>query len=85
MEFLFAFESTAAAIGAEQTLLTQGLRVLVMNLPSAIKAGCGIALRLPSAQLKQGVAALAKAGIGGYTVYTRTIQGGASSYTLYAE
>lgn len=41
---IISFDSTQSAILAENLLLTKALKVNVMPLPSAIKAGCGIAL-----------------------------------------
>ena len=46
MSFILTFANTHAAIFAEKTLLQAGYSVGVMPLPSGIKAGCGIALRV---------------------------------------
>lgn len=46
MSYILTFASTHAAIFAEKALLQAGYPVGVMPIPSGIKAGCGIALRV---------------------------------------
>ena len=46
MAYILTFANTHAAIFAEKALLQAGYSVGVMPLPSDIKAGCGIALRV---------------------------------------
>ncbi|AET69666.1 Protein of unknown function (DUF3343) [Desulfosporosinus orientis DSM 765] len=46
MSYILTFANTHAAIFAEKALLQAGYQVGVMPLPSGIKAGCGIALRV---------------------------------------
>lgn len=46
MSYILTFASTHGSILAEKTLLQAGYSVGVMPLPSGIKAGCGIALRV---------------------------------------
>lgn len=46
MSYILTFAGTHAAIFAEKALLQAGHAVGVMPLPSGIKAGCGIALRV---------------------------------------
>lgn len=46
MRYILTFANTHAAIFAEKALLQAGYSVGVMPLPSGIKAGCGIALRV---------------------------------------
>lgn len=46
MSYILTFASTHASIFAEKALLQAGYRVGVMPLPSSIKAGCGLALRV---------------------------------------
>ena len=46
MAYILTFANTHAAIFAEKALLQAGYPVGVMPLPSSIKAGCGIALRV---------------------------------------
>lgn len=44
--YILTFPNTHMAIYAEKVLLKAGFSVGVMPLPSSIKAGCGIALRV---------------------------------------
>ncbi|WP_068963259.1 DUF3343 domain-containing protein [Desulfosporosinus sp. BG] len=46
MSYILTFANTHEAIFAEKALLQGGHSVGVMPLPSSIKAGCGIALRV---------------------------------------
>jgi len=46
VSYILTFANTHAAIFAEKALLQAGYPVGVMPLPSAIKAGCGITLRV---------------------------------------
>lgn len=46
MAYILTFANTHTAIFAEKALLQAGYPVGVMPLPSGIKAGCGIALRV---------------------------------------
>lgn len=46
MSYILTFANTHAAILAEKALLQAGYPAGVMPLPSGIKAGCGIALRV---------------------------------------
>ena len=63
MEILFTFMRTHDAIQAEQLLLDAEFDVKVMSLPSSVRAGCGICLRLPPKQAERAGAALADGGI----------------------
>lgn len=76
MEILFAFNKTSVAIGAEQALLQAAVEVRVMSLPSAIRAGCGICLRVSPPWLDEARVVLAAAQISDYSLYTRTEQPG---------
>lgn len=58
MFYIITFPNTHMAILAEKSLLQGGFSVGVMPVPSSIKAGCGIALRVadyhqPKAHLTQ--------------------------------
>lgn len=46
MAYILTFANTHAAIFAEKALLQAGYPAGVMPVPSGIKAGCGIALRV---------------------------------------
>ena len=83
MELVLTFARTNETIHAEHILLEAGLAVQVMPLPSAIRAGCGVCLRLPQAQLQQASALLGQAGIPVEGVYTRTVADGQSEYTQF--
>ena len=45
-EFLIVFKNTHEVITAEQELLGAGIAVRVMAVPPAIRAGCGMCLRV---------------------------------------
>lgn len=79
-EMVFSFSSTNHAIQAEQCLLDAALAVRVMPLPSAIKAGCGICLRLPWGERAAALSCLRARDISPQHVHVRTIKRGASSY-----
>lgn len=59
VELVIAFERTIDAIGAEKRLAEGGLRPLVMPLPPAIRAGCGLCLRVRPRDLEAAMACLA--------------------------
>lgn len=46
MELVLTFAKTNYSIQGEQLLLDAGIPVKVMPLPSSIKAGCGLCLRI---------------------------------------
>jgi len=70
-EHIIVFYSTNVAIKAEQCLLKQGIKVSVMPLPSQIKAGCGICLRVSPYDTSIAIEALTKARISEIDLYTR--------------
>ena len=47
MEMIYTFNSTHAAISAERLLSNEKIPIKVMPVPSSIKAGCGLCLRIP--------------------------------------
>lgn len=81
-EIVFAFAGTNHAIQAENILLSAGLPVRVMPLPSAIKAGCGICLRLSLPYSAKAKEELNKHDIPVQTTFYRTEKNGISHYTL---
>ena len=83
MEIVLTFARTNETIHAERILLEAGLTIHVMPLPSAIRAGCGVCLRLPQQQLQEAAALLGQAGIPTESIYTRTVEGERSNYTLF--
>lgn len=66
-----AFAGTSDAIKAEQALVNAGLHVRVMNLPSSIRAGCGICLRLGPDDYTTASRLLNAAGVAPQGVYER--------------
>lgn len=58
MEYILTFENTNFAIKAEQSLLAEKLQVGVMPLPSQIRAGCGICLRIKEDEIKAALSIL---------------------------
>ena len=58
-EVVMAFDAATEAIRAEKLLIQAGLCPLVMPLPSRIKAGCGICLRIRPESLREAKAAFA--------------------------
>lgn len=51
MEYLITFPSSHLSILAEQLLLARNLKPRIMPLPPAIKAGCGLCLRIDQCDL----------------------------------
>ncbi len=82
-ERLFTFASAGDAIRAERVLLDAGIPVKVMNLPSAIQAGCGLCLRVAPPRTEEARAALGKGGIIPGGLFTRTSADGQSCYEPY--
>ena len=80
MEYIIAFNTTNIAIKAEQTLLRQNADVSVMPLPAAIRAGCGICLKIPERIIRRVLQALFEAGIAEFELYTKTSAGGQTNY-----
>ena len=80
-EILFTFGSTADAIAAEAALQNAGLAVRVMSLPSSIRAGCGLCLRVSPAHAKAAAQVLQNASIPAQDIYKRQATGAQSTYT----
>lgn len=59
-EIVITFDATTEAIRAEKLLVQAGLCPLVMPLPSQIKAGCGLCLRVRPEALQAARDALAE-------------------------
>jgi selenide,water dikinase len=81
MEYIITFKNTNHAIKAEQCLLEQKLQVSVLPLPSQIRAGCGICLRIKPDDIKPALKTLAEKNIDGIGVFSKTTEGGKSVYT----
>ena len=71
MEYIIAFESTSFAIKAERLLLEQKLSVAVLPLPTDIRAGCGICLKLGANEIKTALRFLCQTDISGTKLYSR--------------
>ena len=73
MEYVIAFDRTNVAIKAEQNLLERKLNVSVIPIPSTIRAGCGICLRLGSDEIRPALRSLSKIsiGVGDMLLYSR--------------
>lgn len=71
MEYIITFANTNAAIKSEQLLLAAHLHVGVMPLPSQIRAGCGICLRLSPEEIEAALRILADQSIGQTGLYSR--------------
>lgn len=80
MEYVITFKNTNFAIKAEQSLLAKDLRASVMPLPSQIRAGCGICIRINEDDREQALAALAESGIDDIELYTREGENGRFTY-----
>lgn len=85
IEIVFSFANTHHAIQAEQCLLDAALPVRVMPLPSAIRAGCGICLRLPLTKQTAALALLQAAHISPQSIHIRSVNNGASTYIEWKE
>lgn len=81
MEYVFTFERTNEAMKAEFILNEAGLPVKVMNLPSTIKAGCGICLRLAEGYQDTARKLLQQKGLRDFGCYIRQMENGRSRYT----
>ena len=81
MEYVITFDNTNQAIKAENCLLGMHLKVGVMPLPSQIKAGCGISLRISPEEIKVVLEALASGSIEIYRLFSRVSKNGRFVYT----
>lgn len=84
-EIVLTFRTTQQAIAAEAALDTAQIAARVMPLPSSIRAGCGLCLRIAPADWQRAMAVLAQAAAIPQDVYTRTVHGGKSAYQPYQE
>ena len=63
-------------------MLEAGIHVLVMPVPSAIRAGCGLCLRLPPSETGEAEKSLQKSGIIPQCIYTRIENDGQSEFII---
>ncbi len=85
MEYVFTFGSTSHSIKAEQTLLAAELSVTVMPLPAAVRAGCGLCLRVAKDDLLTAQRTLKQADVPVEQIYRRRLDGSAATYTPYSK
>lgn len=85
MEILLTFDTTTGAIGAEKALLDANIAVKVMNIPSSIRAGCGISLRIAPQDYARSIKLLADNKLAPGSCYKRMTHNGKSSYLPYME
>lgn len=81
MEYILTFRNTNFAIKAEQCLLAQTLHVSVLPLPSQIRAGCGICLRIQPDEIRPALKALAQSNIDEIDLYSRETENEKMIYT----
>ena len=81
MEYVITFKNTNFAIKAEQCLIAKNIRASVMPLPSQIRAGCGICIRINEEDRERALAALAESGIDEIELFTRVGENGRFTYT----
>lgn len=84
-EYVLTFARTHDAMRAEQVLLAAGIAPGVMPLPSTIRAGCGLCLRIPPAFRAAAQHALSSEDCEYQELYLRTVQNGKSTYAQYTE
>jgi hypothetical protein len=79
-EWLFTFATTRDAIEGEKKLIAGDMSPAVMPLPDQLGAGCGICLRVGTAELEKARAAL---GPHFQNIYIITAASGAKVFTLW--
>ena len=84
-ECILAFDRTHDAVLAEQVLLETGIKVRVMPLPAAIRAGCGICLRITPTAYRDALRVLNACSVTLPKSYRRIIEQGKSRYTQYVK
>ena len=80
MEVIFSFRAPGEAVKGEAALDAGGLAVKVMPRPPSLGAGCGLCLRLPTAEAAVGLRILAAAGLEPEGLYDRLEIEGVVSY-----
>ncbi len=79
-EVIIVFHGASAAIRGEKALAEAGLSPLVMPLPSRIRAGCGICLRVRPEWTEEAKQALKSRDVSFAGLYLRRMEGGESRY-----
>ena len=85
MGYVISFGNTNSAIKAERCLLGRKINVGVIPLPSQIKGGCGICLRVGQSEISRALTALAEENIGGIGLFSRKEENGAFAYQCAQE
>jgi len=80
MEVIFTFRTPGEAVKGEAALDAAGLAVKVMPRPPALGSGCGLCLRLPTAEAVLGLGTLAAAGLEPEGIHDRLETEGTISY-----
>jgi len=79
-EAVLVFAGAGESILAERLLLGAGLAVKVMPVPGSIRSGCGLCLRLPTAESGKAREVLAGSGIFPQ-LYGRNLENGKSTFS----
>lgn len=85
MEYVLTFTSTSHSIKAEQALLAANVPVTVMPLPAAVRAGCGLCLRVAKNDLLAAQRTLQEADVPIERIYRRNLEGSTAAYTPYSK
>ena len=80
MEYIITFKNTNFAIKAEKCLLEQKLKVTVLPLPSKIRAGCGICLKVMPEEIKHALLALEDKAINEIGLYSKQEVNGEATF-----
>jgi len=75
MEYIITFKSTNRAIKAEQSLLEKRISATVLPLPSQIREGCGICLRVSPGDIRLALGLLTEKNIEGIRLFFREMAG----------
>lgn len=80
MEAVMTFRDAHRVIRAEGVLLAEGVPVRVMPLPPAIRAGCGLCLRVAPERAAAALELLERSDAAPESLYRRRIVAGTSVY-----
>ena len=80
MEYIFTFSGTNLAIKAEHIILAQNIHVNVMPLPSEIRAGCGICLKIKKHDIKKALNLFSEADIKAFELFEQTSHSNQTKY-----
>ena len=80
MEYILTFKNTNSAIKAEKCLLDMKIQASVLPLPSQIKSGCGICLRVGLEEAKKALETLEEHNVKEIGLFSRTSTGGQITY-----